>query len=69
MFGEFNFYGIAFPGLLLVSLLTLLGTRMISYVLARKGFYRHVWHPALFDSSLFIIVLGVFFTIFSKGGI
>jgi protein-S-isoprenylcysteine O-methyltransferase Ste14 len=38
-------------------------------VLARKGFYRHVWHPALFDSSLFIIVLGVFFTIFSKGGI
>jgi protein-S-isoprenylcysteine O-methyltransferase Ste14 len=27
-------------------------------VLAKTGFYRLVWHPALFDFSLFVIVLG-----------
>jgi protein-S-isoprenylcysteine O-methyltransferase Ste14 len=33
-------------------------SRLLNLVLARTGFYRLVWHPALFDFSLFVIVLG-----------
>jgi protein-S-isoprenylcysteine O-methyltransferase Ste14 len=45
---------------LLLSLLSLAATRGLSRMLASLGFYRMVWHPALFDFSLFIILLGVF---------
>jgi hypothetical protein len=60
MIGEVDIYGIYVPWLLLLSLLSLAVTRGISRVLSRFGFYRLVWHPALFDSALFIIVLGIF---------
>jgi len=69
MFGEFNFFGLYFPWILLFSLLALITTRVISYALAKKGFYRHIWHPPLFDVALFFIVLGLYFTLFSKGRI
>ena len=59
MIGEFSFYGIYFPWLLLLALVALGIARVLSKVLARIGFYRLVWHPALFDFALFIIVLGV----------
>jgi len=45
---------------LLLSLLSLAASRVLSHMLARLGFYRLVWHPALFDAALFIIVLGAF---------
>jgi protein AaeX len=65
MIGEFKFLGMYFPWMLLTSLLALLATRSLSILLARKGFYRHIWHPPLFDVAVFFIVLGLFFTIFS----
>jgi protein-S-isoprenylcysteine O-methyltransferase Ste14 len=58
MIGEFNLYGIYVPWLLLLGLVSIVCTRLIGYVLVRIGFYRFVWHPALFDFALFIIVLG-----------
>ncbi|MEA5097926.1 MAG: DUF1656 domain-containing protein [Burkholderiaceae bacterium] len=63
MIGEVKFLGMYFPWLLLTSLLSLLATRFISLLLARKGLYRFVWHPPLFDLALFCIVLGIFVTI------
>ncbi len=60
MIGEFSFYGVYIPWILLLSLLSLICARVVSYLLARLGFYRLVWHPALFDSALFIILLGGF---------
>ncbi len=65
MIGEFKFLGMYFPWLLLTSLLALFATRYISVFLARKGFYRYVWHPPLFDLALFCIVLGLFVILFS----
>jgi protein-S-isoprenylcysteine O-methyltransferase Ste14 len=59
MIGEVSIYGIYVPVLLLLSLLSLAVTRGLSRILAWTGFYRVVWHPALFDFALFIIVLGV----------
>jgi hypothetical protein len=58
MIGEVSLYGIYVPWLLLLALLALALSRGLSYLLSRAGFYRLVWHPALFDLALFVIVLG-----------
>ena len=58
MIGEVSLYGMYFPPLLLLALLACAVSRLCNKLLARSGFYRHVWHPALFDFSLFVIVLG-----------
>jgi protein-S-isoprenylcysteine O-methyltransferase Ste14 len=58
MIGEVSLYGLYVPPLLLLTLPALLVSRLLNRILARTGFYRIVWHPALFDFSLFIIVLG-----------
>ena len=58
MIGEVSFYGLYLPPLLLLTLAALVVSRLLKLVLARTGFYRVVWHPALFDFSLFVIVLG-----------
>ena len=58
MIGEVSLYGLFLPPLLLLALAALLVTRVVTLVLARTAFYRLVWHPALFDFSLYILVLG-----------
>ena len=58
MIGEVSIYGLFLPPLLLLTLAALVVSRLLNLVLARTGFYRLVWHPALFDFSLFVIVLG-----------
>ena len=58
MIGEVSIYGLYLPPLLLLTLAALVVCRVLNLVLARTGFYRLVWHPALFDFSLFVIVLG-----------
>ena len=58
MIGEISLYGLFVPPLLLLALAALAVSRLLNLVLARTGFYKLVWHPALFDLSLFVIVLG-----------
>lgn len=58
MIGEVSLHGLYLPPLLLLTLAALAVCRLLKPVLARTGFYRLVWHPALFDFSLFVIVLG-----------
>jgi hypothetical protein len=57
---EVDFYGIFLPPLLVLGVLALLANALLRRLLARSGFYRHVWHPALFDAALFVILLGAF---------
>jgi len=57
MIAEINIDGMYFPTLLLLALAAFLLTKIVVFVLARLGLYRWVWHPALFDFSLFIVVL------------
>ena len=57
MIGEVSLYGLYVPPLLLLTLLACIVARLLGRVLARAGFYRLVWHPALFDFSLFILTL------------
>lgn len=65
MIGEISFYGVYVPVLLLAALVALALSRALGFVLARIGFYRLVWHPALFDVALFILVLGAVNSVFS----
>jgi hypothetical protein len=58
MIGEVSLYGVYVPPLLLLTLLALGLSRVLNIILGRTGFYRFIWHPALFDFSLFLIVLG-----------
>lgn len=67
MTGEFSFFGMYFPVLMLTSLIALVATRLISLFLARKGFYRYIWHPPLFDVALFFVVLGFLVTLYKFG--
>ena len=57
MIGEFNLYGIYFPWLLVLGVVTLGVAWALRRVLARVGLYRLVWHPALFDLGLYVMLL------------
>ena len=58
MFGDFNVFGIYVPRMLVLALLAYLVNLLLRRILARLGVYRLVWHPALFDLALFVLVLG-----------
>jgi len=58
MTGEFNFYGVFVPSLLVWTLIAVVLTALMRAGLRLVGFYRLIWHPALFDLALFVILLG-----------
>jgi hypothetical protein len=60
MTAELSLHGLYVPTLLLLALAALLCTRVLGRLLLRLGFYRLVWHPALFEFALFFILLGSF---------
>lgn len=62
MIGELSIYGVYVPWLLVFAILTLLFSRLVRGVLGRVGFYRLVWHPALFDLALYVVLLYVVWT-------
>lgn len=63
MYGEFNFYGVFIPTLLGLMLLAYVCSSVLNLLLQRTGAYRHIWHPALFNLAVYILVLGGLFTL------
>ncbi|HEX4366660.1 MAG TPA: DUF1656 domain-containing protein [Rhodopila sp.] len=57
MIGEFDVYGVFVPVLLVWALIALALTAVLRRCLAFIGFYRLVWHRALVDLSLFVLLL------------
>jgi len=57
MIGEASFYGIYLPWLGVLALAALFGLWASRRMLAAIGFYRWVWHPALFDLALYALLL------------
>jgi Protein of unknown function (DUF1656) len=51
---ELDLFGVLVPSLLLWSVIAFVLARIASKLIARAGLYRRIWHPALFDFSLFI---------------
>ena len=68
MTAELSLYGLYIPTLLLLAILALVCTRALGRLLMRLGFYRLVWHPALFEFALFLIVLGSFSILLTNRG-
>jgi Protein of unknown function (DUF1656) len=59
MISEIDVYGVFVPSLLVWVGVALPLTAGLRRLLRWFGFYRLVWHRALFDLALLVIVLGV----------
>lgn len=60
MIGEFDIYGVYFPAFaVFAAIALLLQIVVINRVLDALGFYRLVWHRALFDLAIYVVLLGV----------
>jgi len=57
--GEFDIYGVYVPALAVYAAIALLLQIAIIRLLDARGFYRLVWHRALFDLAIYVTVLGV----------
>jgi protein AaeX len=58
--GEFDIYGVYFPAFAVFAAIAfLLQVIVINRLLAAVGFYRLIWHRALFDFAVYVILLGV----------
>lgn len=55
----YDLAGIYVPGLLVDALIAALLTLIAMQVMGRLGLYRHVWHPALFNCALFVVLLSL----------
>jgi hypothetical protein len=55
---EVNFGGVFVPAALLWAGAAFVVSSLLTRALTRTGFYALVWHRALFDVSLFVIVWG-----------
>jgi protein AaeX len=58
--GECDIYGVYFPAFaVFAAIALLLQVVVINRLLDALGFYRLVWHRALFDLAIYVILLGV----------
>lgn len=58
MTGEFDLNGVFLSSLLVFAVIAWAVTAVLRRLLALVGFYRLVWHRALFDYALFVLVWG-----------
>jgi protein AaeX len=57
--GEFDIYGVYFPAFAIFAAIAFLLQVVVKRLLGAFGFYRLVWHRALFDLAIYVILLGV----------
>jgi hypothetical protein len=58
MSGDIDFDGVFVASLLVWMLVAFILNALLRRGLAWTGFYRFIWHRALFDFSVFVILLG-----------
>lgn len=58
MTGQFDLYGVFIPSLAALALAVYIVFRALAFLLGKVGFYRMVWHRALFDVALYLTLLG-----------
>ena len=59
MTGEFNIDGVFLSSVLVSALIALAAAFVLRRLLSWAGLYRFVWHPALFDAALFVILWAI----------
>jgi hypothetical protein len=55
---DLDLFGVLMPSLLLWLAVTYALAALLRRLLERTGFYRFVWHRALFDLALYVCLLG-----------
>jgi hypothetical protein len=63
MYGEFSLYGVFVPTLFGLMLLAYVINGGVNLLLQHTGAYRHIWHPALFNLAVYVVVLGGLFAL------
>jgi len=58
MRGEIEFFGVYLNSELVTSLIALILTFAVHRLLVLSGLHRRVWHQALFDTALYVILWG-----------
>ena len=56
MIGEYNIDGVFLSSVLVSAVAALVAAFVLRRVLSWAGAYRFVWHPALFDTALVVIL-------------
>jgi hypothetical protein len=57
--GEFDIYGVYFPAFAVFAGLAFIIQIEVKRLLDAHGVYRFVWHRALFDLAIYVILLGL----------
>jgi hypothetical protein len=57
--GEFDVYGVYFPIFVVFAAVAFMLQLLLKRLLDACGFYRFVWHRALIDLAIYVILLGV----------
>ncbi|WP_343638596.1 DUF1656 domain-containing protein [Roseateles sp.] len=57
MTGAVDFFGLYLPWLMPLAALALIALSAVRRLLARAGAYRWIWHPALFDLAVYLLLL------------
>ncbi|WP_454685360.1 DUF1656 domain-containing protein [Ancylobacter moscoviensis] len=65
---ELDIYGVYLPGFFGLMLAAYVTTLLLRYIAGRTGFYALVWHRALFDFAVYLLVLAVFVSFSLKLG-
>jgi predicted PurR-regulated permease PerM len=56
-FEQFNIAGIYWPPFLLSLIIAIVIFLILRWLMVRFRLHRHVWHPALFEVSLFVCIV------------
>lgn len=59
MIKEINFAGVLLPPLMGYGLVAALLWLVTRFALSRTGLYRFIWHPPLFNTALYVILLSI----------
>lgn len=60
MIKEINIDGVFLPPLLGYLAGAAVAWYVVRYLLGRFGVYRYIWHPPLFNTALYVILLSAF---------
>jgi len=63
MTGELNIDGVFLSSVLVSAVIALCASFLLRRALSKVGAYRLVWHPALFDTALFVILWAAVVTV------
>jgi protein AaeX len=66
MFGDVALFGVYLPKLLALAVLALVLHSIGKRILGHVNAYRLIWHPALFNLSLFVVIFAATAYVFQR---